>query len=151
MCAMGDFFSILGKTLNSIVVVVKTIAPIVPISRIVDMNSFFQLSCSKQNASWASLFKFVRNLYHKIRKTFRTILSRIELDKIWTKHYESFVRTRVFHARPTELSRAFLTMNLRWARGFFSWTKSGVFKLFKVILNLTEVVLAFWAFWQISG
>jgi hypothetical protein len=28
-----------------------------------------------------------------------------------------FVRTRVFHARPNKLSRAFLTMNLRWARG----------------------------------
>jgi len=57
------------------------------------------------------------NLYPKIGKTFWTILSRIETKKIRTKHYESFVRTRVFHARPTELSRAFLTMNLRWARG----------------------------------
>ena len=38
---MGDFLSILGKTLNSVVVVFDAIAPIAPISRIVDINSFF--------------------------------------------------------------------------------------------------------------
>ena len=68
MGAMGDFLSILGKTLNSVVVVFDAIAPIAPISRIVDINSFFQFSCSKQNASSTSalkeaisLFKFVIN------------------------------------------------------------------------------------------
>ena len=50
------------------------------------------------------------------KKNILTILSRIEKKKIRTKHYESFLRTRVFHARPNELSRAFLTMNFRWAR-----------------------------------
>jgi len=33
---------------------------------------------------------------------------------IFTKHYERIVRPCVFHARPNNLSRAFLRKNLRW-------------------------------------
>jgi hypothetical protein len=34
--------------------------------------------------------------------------------KIFAKHYERIVRPRVFHARPNNLSRAFLRRYLRW-------------------------------------
>ena len=81
---------------------------------------------SRWKTDWVGIYRLSRwiltesGFLHSRKKNlfyYGTKISRSEEKKIWAKHYESFVRPRVFHARPNKLSRAFLTKNLRWVQG----------------------------------